>query len=97
MHGYVLRKRLHETLGMFRTFSYGSLYPTLRRLQRAGLIAEEPEEVSPAEQAEPTATRASAGRSGSRQTNRNGWGRKARRVYKQIGRASCRGRGQLQG
>src|SRR5699024_6602423 len=68
MHGYVLRKRLHETLGMFRTFSYGSLYPTLRRLQRAGLIAEEPEEVSPAEQAEPTATRASAGRSGSRQT-----------------------------
>lgn len=43
MHGYVLRKRLSETLGMFRAFSYGSLYPTLRRLQRAGLIAEEPE------------------------------------------------------
>ena len=41
MHGYVLRKRLHETLGMFRTFSYGSLYPTLRRLQRAGWIVEE--------------------------------------------------------
>ncbi|MPY81794.1 MAG: PadR family transcriptional regulator [Actinophytocola sp.] len=41
MHGYVLRKRLHDTLGMFRTFSYGSLYPTLRRLQRAGWIAEE--------------------------------------------------------
>lgn len=43
MHGYVLRKRLHETLGMFRTFSYGSLYPTLRRLLRAGLIVEEAE------------------------------------------------------
>lgn len=42
MHGYELRKRLHDTLGMFRTFSYGSVYPTLRRLQRAGLIAEEP-------------------------------------------------------
>ncbi|PRX47659.1 DNA-binding PadR family transcriptional regulator [Prauserella shujinwangii] len=41
MHGYVLRKRLHETLGTFRTFSYGSLYPTLRRLLRAGLIVEE--------------------------------------------------------
>ncbi|MDQ0378279.1 PadR family transcriptional regulator [Amycolatopsis thermophila] len=40
MHGYVLRKRLHDTLGMFRTFSYGSLYPTLRRLQRAGFIEE---------------------------------------------------------
>lgn len=41
MHGYVLRKRLHDTLGMFRTFSYGSLYPTLRRLLRAGWIVEE--------------------------------------------------------
>ncbi|MFD9889550.1 PadR family transcriptional regulator [Amycolatopsis sp. NPDC058986] len=41
MHGYVLRKRLHETLGMFRTFSYGSLYPTLRRLLRAGYLVEE--------------------------------------------------------
>lgn len=41
MHGYVLRKRLHETLGMFRAFSYGSLYPTLRRMLRAGWIVEE--------------------------------------------------------
>ncbi|GGM67043.1 PadR family transcriptional regulator [Longimycelium tulufanense] len=41
MHGYELRKRLHNLLGAFRAFSYGSLYPTLRRLQRAGLIAEE--------------------------------------------------------
>ncbi len=45
MHGYELRKRLHDLLGAFRAFSYGSLYPTLRRLQRAGLIVEEgPEE-----------------------------------------------------
>ena len=48
MHGYVLRKRLHDTLGMFRTFSYGSLYPTLRRLQRAGFLAEEADEVGEA-------------------------------------------------
>lgn len=82
MHGYVLRKRLHETLGMFRTFSYGSLYPTLRRLQRAGLIVEEPEEVSAGEQPETNTTRTSTTRSGTRQSNRNGWGRKARRVYK---------------
>ena len=46
MHGYVLRKRLHETLGMFRTFSYGSVYPTLRRMLKAGLIVEEPAETS---------------------------------------------------
>jgi DNA-binding PadR family transcriptional regulator len=41
MHGYELRKRLFEMLGTLRAFSYGSLYPTLRRLLRAGLIAEE--------------------------------------------------------
>lgn len=48
MHGYVLRKRLHDTLGMFRTFSYGSLYPTLRRLQRAGFIEEADNDVGQA-------------------------------------------------
>ncbi|RMI34405.1 PadR family transcriptional regulator [Nocardia stercoris] len=41
MHGYELRKRLTGLLGPFRAFSYGSLYPTLRRMQADGLIAEE--------------------------------------------------------
>ncbi|MFC4373986.1 PadR family transcriptional regulator [Nocardia halotolerans] len=41
MHGYELRKRLTGLLGAFRAFSYGSLYPTLRRMQSDGLIAEE--------------------------------------------------------
>jgi DNA-binding PadR family transcriptional regulator len=41
MHGYELRKQLGLRLGGFRVFSYGSLYPALRRLLRAGLIAEE--------------------------------------------------------
>jgi DNA-binding PadR family transcriptional regulator len=41
MHGYELRKRLSTLLGAFRAFSYGSLYPTLRRLQQAGWIDEE--------------------------------------------------------
>lgn len=40
MHGYELRKQLRELLGSARAFSFGSLYPTLRRLQRTGLIAE---------------------------------------------------------
>lgn len=48
MHGYELRKRLASPLGAFRAFSYGSLYPALRRLQRAGLIVEETAE-SPAD------------------------------------------------
>lgn len=44
MHGYELRKRLTALLGAFRAFSYGSLYPTLRRMQRAGWIVEEDED-----------------------------------------------------
>jgi DNA-binding PadR family transcriptional regulator len=41
MHGYELRKRLASLLGTFRAFSYGSLYPTLRRLCEAGWIVDE--------------------------------------------------------
>src|SRR5687767_15494261 len=41
MHGYELRKQLTTKLGAFKAaISYGSLYPTLRRLQRAGWITE---------------------------------------------------------
>lgn len=42
MHGYELRKQLGTKLGAFRAaISYGSLYPTLRRLQADGWITEE--------------------------------------------------------
>jgi len=41
MHGYELRKRLNTVLGMFRAFSYGTLYPCLKELLTQGLIAEE--------------------------------------------------------
>lgn len=41
LHGYELRQRLKATLGSFRAFSYGSLYPTLRRMKAAGWIAED--------------------------------------------------------
>lgn len=37
-HGYALRKALNLSLGTFRTLSYGSLYPALRRLEADGLI-----------------------------------------------------------
>jgi DNA-binding PadR family transcriptional regulator len=41
MHGYELRKQLATKLGAFRAaISYGSLYPTLRRLQAANWITE---------------------------------------------------------
>lgn len=38
LHGYELRKQLNASLGSLRAFSYGSLYPCLRRLQASGLI-----------------------------------------------------------
>jgi DNA-binding PadR family transcriptional regulator len=41
MHGYELRKRLTGLLGAFRAFSYGSLYPALRRMQADGRIVED--------------------------------------------------------
>ncbi|MDQ1721397.1 MAG: hypothetical protein QOI26_1131 [Pseudonocardiales bacterium] len=48
MHGYELRKRLSTLLGAFRAFSYGSLYPSLRRLQEAGWIDEDAPGAEPA-------------------------------------------------
>lgn len=36
MHGYQLSRELGESLGGFWRVSYGSLYPTLRRLERHG-------------------------------------------------------------
>jgi DNA-binding PadR family transcriptional regulator len=38
MHGYQLSKRLTDTLGGFWRVSYGSLYPTLRRLEGEGAV-----------------------------------------------------------
>jgi DNA-binding PadR family transcriptional regulator len=38
MHGYQLSKRLTDTLGGFWRVSYGSLYPTLRRLEGDGAV-----------------------------------------------------------
>ena len=42
MHGYELRKRLNLMLGWGRVLSYGSLYPTLKKMLRGALIEEAP-------------------------------------------------------
>ena len=68
MHGYELRKQLHSRLGTLRAFSWGSLYPTLRRLQRAGLITEIADEGHTC----PDGARCA----------KAGWSRRGRRVYK---------------
>ncbi|MDT0202441.1 PadR family transcriptional regulator [Nocardioides sp. AE5] len=41
MHGYELRKRLNLMLGWGRLLSYGSLYPTLKKMLRASWITED--------------------------------------------------------
>jgi DNA-binding PadR family transcriptional regulator len=68
MHGYELRKRLTGLLGTFRACSFGSLYPTLRRLQREGFISEDAAEDAPVPELP-------AGRNAS-------WSYRGRRVYR---------------
>ncbi|MEA2476666.1 MAG: hypothetical protein QOF16_922 [Actinomycetota bacterium] len=43
MHGYELRKQLGAMLGPFWQVSWGSLYPTLRRLAKDGAVEKVPE------------------------------------------------------
>jgi DNA-binding PadR family transcriptional regulator len=62
MHGYELRKQLGAMLGPFWQVSWGSLYPTLRRLARAGAV----------EAVEAVPARRRAGRSKSAATVRPG-------------------------
>jgi DNA-binding PadR family transcriptional regulator len=42
MHGYELRKQLAQKLGLFWTVSFGSLYPTLKKLERRGVVEKVP-------------------------------------------------------
>jgi DNA-binding PadR family transcriptional regulator len=54
MHGYELRKQLGAMLGPFWQVSWGSLYPTLRRLAKAGAVEKVETEIAK----RPRATRA---------------------------------------
>jgi len=44
LHGYEIRKRLSAIYGPFRALSFSVLYPQLRRMLEAGLIAERVDE-----------------------------------------------------
>ena len=47
MHGYELRKQVNVLLGWTRVLSYGTLYPCLKALGKAGyIVADEPGEVA---------------------------------------------------
>lgn len=49
MHGYELRKQLSQKLGLFWTVSFGSLYPTLKKLERRGVV----EKIAPDDEERP--------------------------------------------
>ena len=76
MHGYELRKQLGAMLGPFWQVSWGSLYPTLRRLAKEGAV-EKDAEVKPARRT----TRASTSRSRTKTTPPLSSGRR-KTVYK---------------
>ena len=39
LHGYEIRRRLRDELGLFANISFGSLYPALSRLESSGAVA----------------------------------------------------------
>lgn len=57
MHGYELRKQLIALLGWGRVLSYGTLYPCLKALTKAGLIIADPPTAPPTDPAEPRGRR----------------------------------------
>ena len=42
LHGYALRQRMEQLHGYARPISYGTLYPAIDRLVKAGLVRQEP-------------------------------------------------------
>ncbi|HUG86414.1 MAG TPA: PadR family transcriptional regulator, partial [Euzebya sp.] len=43
MHGYELKRQLGQRLGFFWTVSFGSLYPTLKKLETTGYVERVPD------------------------------------------------------
>ena len=39
LHGYEIRRQLRESLGLLANVSFGSIYPALTRLEKAGAVA----------------------------------------------------------
>jgi DNA-binding PadR family transcriptional regulator len=68
MHGYELRKQLGAMLGPFWQVSWGSLYPALRRLARAGAVEKVTEPRPRVLRSAKTKARSSARTAGRRKT-----------------------------
>ena len=80
MHGYELRKQLGAMLGPFWQVSWGSLYPTLRRLAKAGAVEKVVEQAAKPKAKPRSRTTRSSSRAAARSTTA-GTGRR-RTVYR---------------
>jgi DNA-binding PadR family transcriptional regulator len=82
LHGYEIRKRLREELGLFSPVSFGSLYPALSRLERAGAVVSA--EVPGADAMTVPMTGSLSGERAALRTRRGGGvrGRRGRKVYR---------------
>ena len=82
LHGYEIRKRLRDELGQVSNVSFGSLYPALSRLERAGAVQATEDGPSSTPPPVPMTGSLSGERAASRSKRIvNGRGRRSRKVY----------------
>ena len=81
LHGYEIRKRLRDELGLFSPVSFGSLYPALSRLERSGAVesVEVDEDSAPAV---PMTGSLGGERAALRGRRSGGRGRRGRKAYR---------------
>jgi DNA-binding PadR family transcriptional regulator len=83
MHGYEIRRRLRDELGVFSNVSFGSLYPALSRLERAGAVEATGDNDQSHRLTMPMTGSLSGERAALRSLRSTGTrGRRARRVYR---------------
>lgn len=83
LHGYEIRRRLRDELGVFSNISFGSLYPALARLERTGAV-EAVENHGPASTGAVPMTGSLSGERAALRARRAspGRGRRGRKVYR---------------
>jgi DNA-binding PadR family transcriptional regulator len=84
LHGYEIRRRLRDELGLFANISFGSLYPALSRLEKSGAVAVTESSGAPAAAPLPSTGSLSGERAGlrARRASTPRGTRRSRKVYR---------------
>jgi DNA-binding PadR family transcriptional regulator len=84
MHGYEIRRRLRDELGLFANISFGSLYPALSRLEASGAVTVTESSGLPATTAIPPTGSLSGDRAGlrARRAGATRGTKRSRKVYR---------------